>query len=104
LHDSARLFVETAGYGYTAVSVATEHPWWVEGYNPADPRNRPEGPSDATRMARDLRRRQVAYLALPEGRSSTVAPWATLVRRSGPFEIFRTQWSVAPENSDPARD
>lgn len=105
LNDDRRLFVETAGYGYTAVSVGTEQPWLVDGYNPADPRNHRDGQDGAARLSEEqLRRRRVAYLALPAGRASTVAPWASPLGRSGPFEIFGTQWSVTPENSDPAPD
>lgn len=107
LDPRARLWVETAGYGYVAVSVGTGRPWLVDGFNPGDPRQADAVRllDDATALAAALRSRDVGWAAVPASRARAFETWASQEPSFDSALIFRIPRSAAAaENSVPTRD
>lgn len=106
LGPSRRLFVETEGYEYIAVSVGTGKPWLVDGYSRHDPRRVTAGPpwSDAAALAAYFRQRDVSWLVVPESRAESLGGLATEHGSFGSSKIFRASWSPSAENSEERAD
>ncbi len=106
LGSQSRLFIETEGYGYIAVSVGTGQPAWVDGYNPLDPRQSGSAApwSETEALGTFLRDRQIAFVVAPERRWESLAPHTVAGANIGSSKIFRTQWSMPAENSESETD
>lgn len=106
LDPSRRLFVETEGYEYLAVSVGTGRPWLVDGYNRHDPRQSTSGPpwSDGAALDAYFRQRNVRWLVVPEFRAKALGGLATEHGAFGSSKIFRTTSSLSTENSEQRAD
>jgi hypothetical protein len=106
LARDARLWLETPGYGYVAVSVGTGQPWLVDGFNPGDPRQAQSAPpfEDRRALAAYLSERRIAWAVVPENRSAAFEGWALRESSFGSSLIFRIPASGAAENSDHTAD
>ncbi len=102
LDAQSRLFIETEGYGYIAVSVGTGRPAWVDGSNPLDPRQAGSGApwSETAALGTFLRDRQIAFVVAPASRWKSLTPLTVAEANFGSSKIFRTQWSIPEENSE----
>jgi hypothetical protein len=100
-HD-ARMWVETAGYGYVAVSVGTTQPWLVDGFNPGDPRQLQSAPpfEEPGALAAYSNARRVRWAVVPESRAAAFRAWSELEGSFGSSLIFRIPPLAAAENSE----
>lgn len=106
LKPDTRLWLETEGYGYVAVSVGTERPWLVDGFNANDPRQSRASPpfADPIALAAFLRERKIVVAMMPASRRAAFEGWAKLEADVGPSLIFRIPAVDAAENSVPRAD
>lgn len=106
LTAESRVWVETTGYGYTAVSVGSEKPWLVDGFNAADPRQAAHPPpfEDPAALAAYFAARKVGLVVVPAARGAALKSWALEASDFDQSMIFRLPALPAAENSEPAAD
>lgn len=106
LGQESRAWIETEGYGYVAVSVGSQKPWLVDGFNAGDPRQAAHSPpfADAAALAAYFAERQVSLVVVPVARAPALGAWAQTATDLGQSVIFRLPALPAAENSEPRAD
>lgn len=105
LTSESRLWLETEGYGYVAVSVGSQKPWLVDGFNAGDPRQAAHPPpfANPTALAEYFVARKVRLVVVPKARATAFESWARAVD-VGQSVIFRLPAAPTAENSEPPAD